>query len=229
MGPTAPYSPSQNGVSERLNRTLLGLAHAMIYVRDLPHYLWAEAIAHAVYIKNRSPTQVLNGATPEEKWNGTKPNISYLQEFSSPVWVLTEDATLSKLAPRANKYIFVGYMDGPKAIKYYDAHTRQIKISRNFQFSSNSPDHLPSNAPHVPQEQIGSDVPILTAQREGEQNIFLGTLPSNASDVPHAERRPEVPNLTTIADVRREEELGTSAPQSPAKNPRKRRQDDDPD
>ncbi|GBE79025.1 hypothetical protein SCP_0202220 [Sparassis crispa] len=229
MGPTAPYSPSQNGVSERLNRTLLGLARAMIYARDLPRYLWAEAIAHAVYIKNRSPTQVLNGATPEEKWNGTKPNISYLQEFDSPVWVLTEDATLSKLAPRANKYIFVGYMDGPKAIKYYDAHMCQIKISRNFQFSSNSPDHLPGNAPHVPQEQIGSDVPILTAQREGEQNIFPGTLPSNASDVPHAERRPEVPNLTTTADVRREGELGTSAPQSPAKNPRKRRQDHDPD
>ncbi|GBE89144.1 hypothetical protein SCP_1501500 [Sparassis crispa] len=229
MGPTAPYSPSQNGVSERLNRTLLGLACTMIYARDLPRYLWAEAIAHAVYIKNRSPTQALNGATPEEKWNGTKPNISYLQEFGSPVWVLTEDATLSKLAPRANKYIFVGYMDGPKAIKYYDAHTRQIKISCNFQFSSNSPDHLPGNAPHVPQEQIGSDVPILTAQREGEQNIFLGTLPSNASDVPHAERRPEVPNLTTTADVQREGELGTSAPQSPAKNPRKRRQDDDPD
>ncbi|GBE82273.1 hypothetical protein SCP_0406570 [Sparassis crispa] len=120
-------------------------------------------------------------------------------------------------------------MDGPKAIKYYDAYTRQIKISRNFQFSSNSPDHLPGNAPHVSQEQIGSDVPILTAQREGEQNIFPGTLPSNASDVPHAERRPEVPNLTTTADVQREGELGTSAPQSPAKNPRKRKQDDDPD
>ncbi|GBE80154.1 hypothetical protein SCP_0213570 [Sparassis crispa] len=210
--------------------------HSVLYALTAPNSLLsitrlddAGGRVLMVYIKNRSPTQALNGATPEEKWNGMKPNISYLQEFGSPVWVLTEDATLSKLAPRANKYIFVGYMDGPKAIKYYDAHTRQIKISRNFQFSSNFPDHLPGNAPHVPQEQIGSDVPILIAQCEGEQNIFPGTLPSNVSDVPHAERRPEVPNLTTTADVRREGELGTSAPQSPAKNSRKCKQDDDPD
>jgi hypothetical protein len=38
---TAPYSPEQNGVSERFNRTLTELARAMIIAKDLPEFLWA--------------------------------------------------------------------------------------------------------------------------------------------------------------------------------------------
>ena len=33
---TAPYSPSQNGVAERMNRTLVELGHAMLKGQDLP-------------------------------------------------------------------------------------------------------------------------------------------------------------------------------------------------
>ena len=50
--PTAPYSPSQNGVAERMNRTLVELAHGMISVRQLPEFLWEPAVAHAAYLRN---------------------------------------------------------------------------------------------------------------------------------------------------------------------------------
>ena len=43
---------------------------------------------------------------------------------------------ISKLDPRAEKHIFVGYADGPKAIRYYDRKTHRVKISRNFLFES---------------------------------------------------------------------------------------------
>jgi hypothetical protein len=36
---TAPYSPSQNGVSERLNRTIIERARAMIAAHNLPHFI----------------------------------------------------------------------------------------------------------------------------------------------------------------------------------------------
>ncbi len=58
MGKTAPYSPSQNGVAERLNRTLLDLARAMIISLNKSgnfnsvNHLWTQAIDHAVYIRN---------------------------------------------------------------------------------------------------------------------------------------------------------------------------------
>jgi transposase InsO family protein len=49
---TAPYSPSQHGMAERFNHTLLELAHAMLIAKNLPAFLWPEAVAHAAYIRN---------------------------------------------------------------------------------------------------------------------------------------------------------------------------------
>lgn len=51
---TAPYSPQQNGISERQNRMLTELARAMITDKNLPEFLWAEAVAHATYVRNRA-------------------------------------------------------------------------------------------------------------------------------------------------------------------------------
>ncbi len=47
---TAPYSPSQNGVAEHMNHTLVELACAMLTAAQLPEFLWEPAIRHAVYI-----------------------------------------------------------------------------------------------------------------------------------------------------------------------------------
>jgi transposase InsO family protein len=51
---TAPYSPSQNGVAERMNRTLVKLARAMINANELPEFLWEYVALHAAYLRNRS-------------------------------------------------------------------------------------------------------------------------------------------------------------------------------
>ena len=59
----APYSPSQNGVAEWFNRTLLKLARVMIISSKLPTLLWDEAVSHANYLRNCAPTQALLGKT----------------------------------------------------------------------------------------------------------------------------------------------------------------------
>ena len=64
---TAPHSPSQNGVTERMNRTLEDLARAMRFAADLPVFLWEQAVAHAVYIRNRAYSSVLRETTPYER------------------------------------------------------------------------------------------------------------------------------------------------------------------
>ncbi|KDR75264.1 hypothetical protein GALMADRAFT_24757, partial [Galerina marginata CBS 339.88] len=138
---TAPYSPSQNGVAERFNRTLMEMARSMLIGRNLPRFLWAEAVRHAAYLRNRSPTRALNGKTPEEAWSGRKPNMSHLQEFGCDVWILNEGSQ-SKLAPKSTKHTFVGFEDGPKAVRYYDSKTRNIKVSRNYIFSEKEPEAI---------------------------------------------------------------------------------------
>ena len=53
-----PHSSQQNGVAERKNRTLIGVAKAMLFDQGLPLFLWAEAYMIAVYIQN---TQLWGG------------------------------------------------------------------------------------------------------------------------------------------------------------------------
>ena len=84
---TAPYSPSQNGVAEHLNHTLLELARAMLIARDLLIFLWEYAIAYAMYLRNRVYHRSLD-KTPYELWFQNKPDISHLREFGAPVWIL---------------------------------------------------------------------------------------------------------------------------------------------
>jgi len=47
---TAPYSPSQNGIMEQFNQTLLELMRAMLIGKQLLVFLWDEAVSHAVYL-----------------------------------------------------------------------------------------------------------------------------------------------------------------------------------
>lgn len=79
---TVPYSPEQNGVAERMNRTLVESARAMIAHAGLPNSYWAEAIATAAYIRNRMPTTAIKeNVTPYEKWYGRKPIVTHLKVF----------------------------------------------------------------------------------------------------------------------------------------------------
>lgn len=68
---TIPYTPEQNGVAERTNRTVIEKARSMLHDRGLGDEFWAEAVATAVYLKNRSPTTALKNMTPEEAWTSS--------------------------------------------------------------------------------------------------------------------------------------------------------------
>jgi transposase InsO family protein len=85
---TAPYSPSQNGVAERMNQTLVEFAWAMI--KNLPEFLWEYVINHSACIQNRSYTKSLENQTAYEKRFQKKPNVSHLHEFGAPIWVLLQ-------------------------------------------------------------------------------------------------------------------------------------------
>nr|GEW14363.1 hypothetical protein [Tanacetum cinerariifolium] len=42
---TPPYTPEHNGVVERKNRTIMRMARSMLKGKNMPSYLWAEAVA----------------------------------------------------------------------------------------------------------------------------------------------------------------------------------------
>ena len=131
---TAPYSPSQNGVAECMNRTLVELAHAMVAANELPKYLWESTVAHAAYLWNQAYTTTLNNM-PYQIWHKEKPNIAHLREFSFPVWILLQVKYVQwKILPKYKQRIFVSYHDGSHSVQYYNAETKTILTSRNFWF-----------------------------------------------------------------------------------------------
>ena len=75
---TAPYSPQQNGVAERKNRTLKEMMNALLLSFVLPQNLWGEAILSANYILNRIPQKKTN-KSPYELWKGRRPSYKYLK------------------------------------------------------------------------------------------------------------------------------------------------------
>lgn len=78
---TAPYTPQQNGVVERRNRTVVEMARSCLKEMQMPAMLWGEAVRHSVYLLNRLPTRSLTGQTPYEAWFERKPNVSHVRVF----------------------------------------------------------------------------------------------------------------------------------------------------
>jgi hypothetical protein len=77
----ASYSPQQNDVVERHDRTVVWMARALLKQRGMLDVFWGGAVVTAVYIFNHSLTKALNGSTLYEAWHGRKPAISHLQVF----------------------------------------------------------------------------------------------------------------------------------------------------
>ncbi|KAE8742220.1 hypothetical protein FOCC_FOCC012234 [Frankliniella occidentalis] len=63
-----PHTPQKTGVAERMNRTILDRARAMLLGCCLIDKFWFDAVASAVYIINRSPTSCLKDKVPAELW-----------------------------------------------------------------------------------------------------------------------------------------------------------------
>ena len=128
------YSPEENGVSERLNRTLIEAAKSMMYHSNVPLKFWAEDVNTAVYLWNRSPTAALNDKTPYECWFKKKPIVSTLRVFGCICFVHTPDSLRKKLDPLASKAIFVGYPNETKGYKVYDLNSKYFIRSKNILF-----------------------------------------------------------------------------------------------
>jgi hypothetical protein len=141
---TAPYSPSQNGVAEHMNRTLIELGRTMLVASELPKFLWEYAVAHAAYLQNRSYIKHLPTSTPYQGWFNAKLNVSHLREFGAPVWVLLQgEREQQKMLPKSKRRAYVGHDDGANTIKYYNAETRKVLTSRNFRHLSPTTDPIP--------------------------------------------------------------------------------------
>jgi hypothetical protein len=91
--------------------------------KNLLNYFWVEVVATVVYIMNRTPIATVHGMTPEEKFTCKKPDVSHLKVFSCIEYVHVPDEKRSKLDPKAEKCIFIGYSLEQKEYKCFNLST----------------------------------------------------------------------------------------------------------
>lgn len=131
---TNPYTAEQNGLCERMNRTIIEKARCLLFDAKLGKEFWAEAVNTAVYLQNRIVKAALQNRTPYEVWTGSKPNLSHLRIFGSTVMKHIPKEKRHKWDRKSEQCIFVGYPEDIKGYRLYNPATRSITTSRDVVF-----------------------------------------------------------------------------------------------
>jgi transposase InsO family protein len=132
---TVAYSPQQNGVAERRNRTICEMGRSMLIEKGMPVTFWAEAVNTAVYIQNRCYTTSVAEKTPFEAFTGRKPGVKHLKVFGCLCYTHIPASLRQKWDSKAGKGVFVGYGSCEKGYRIYDLKTEKIVLSRSVIFS----------------------------------------------------------------------------------------------
>lgn len=115
---TAAHNPEQNGVAERKNRSLVETTRCLLVESGLSPSFWAETVHYANYIRNRCPTNKLEGRTPFEARYEKAPDVTGFKRFEEEVYCLNRSQKVDKFEPRSRNGVFLGYSEEYKAYIY---------------------------------------------------------------------------------------------------------------
>ncbi|KAF3665269.1 Retrovirus-related Pol polyprotein from transposon TNT 1-94 [Capsicum annuum] len=111
---TVRHTPQQNGVAERMNKTIMKKVRCMLSSAGLSKSFWVEAAFTTCLLINLSPSVAIDKKTPQEVWSSTLDSYSDLRIFGCPAYA---DVDNEKLEPRSAKCLFMGYKPGVKSYK----------------------------------------------------------------------------------------------------------------
>jgi hypothetical protein len=136
---TCVNTAEQNGVAERKNRHLLEVARSLMFMMNVPKFLWGEAVKTAAYLINRMPSRVLGHKTPMECLHGSNSFIVPPKIFGCTCFVHDYRSSAGKLDPRAIKCIFVGYSPTKKGYRCWCPAERKFFVSMDVTFHEMEP------------------------------------------------------------------------------------------
>lgn len=155
---TLPHSPQQNGVAERMNRTLVEMTRTLLQESKLPSSYWSLALKHATFIRNR----VLGK-------NGIPHSILFGKKLYYRV-----STPAGKLSSRSSTGVFVGFPDTSLSIYVLDG-TGKLVRTDTFQVVKDK------NAPTGPNSSYEDD-PVVTVMKEKPKVRFTNETVSTAPD-----------------------------------------------
>jgi hypothetical protein len=126
---SAPYTPQQNGVAERKNRTLIEMARTMLDKYKTFDRFWTDAINTACHATNRLYLHKLLKNTPYELLNSNKPNVSYFRVFGIKCYVIKKRSKSSKFASKVYEGFLFGYESNSRAYHVFNKDSGCVEIT----------------------------------------------------------------------------------------------------
>lgn len=165
---TVPYTPQQNGIAERKNRSLVEMARCMLTDAGLPIRYWGEAIITATYLQNCLPSRAIP-TTPFERFHGHPLDVSHIRVFGSPAFSLVPPERRRNWSDRAVKGVLIGYGEDVKGWKMLDLKTgktwftRTVEIIEDANVSERHSADRPASVDTSPLGPGTEDSPMATA------------------------------------------------------------------
>ncbi|UYV60109.1 K02A2.6-like [Cordylochernes scorpioides] len=186
---TMTYTPQQNGVAERMNRTLLDLVRSTISGSGLPKASWAELTYTAAYVRNRVLNNHNGESTPYELWTGNKPSLKHIRGIGCQVFVhIPRQVRKSKLERRAVKGNLVEYALRGRGYRVWIPEMKKVMESRDCVFKESDVSRNDSNREDSHNEDTVKPSPtrshpmILRNQRNAQNSIELLSTEVNKGD-----------------------------------------------
>jgi hypothetical protein len=165
---SSPYTPQQNGVAERKNRTLMDMARTMLAEFKSSYYFWAESINTACHATNWLYLRKGLNKTPYEILTGNKPNIKYFRVFGCKGFYLKKGVHLSKFDSKAHEGIFVGYAAKSHTFRIFDKESARIVKVSNVRFDENDGSHVEQSGVY----DIGDKIPPHAIRKMGARHLI---------------------------------------------------------
>ena len=184
---SAPYTPQQNGVVERKNRTLVEMARTMLDEYKTPHRFWIDAIDTACHIINRVYLHKFFKKTAYELLTDKKPNVSYFKVFGAKCWIRDPHHN-SKFAPKAHEGFMLGYGKDSHTYRVFNNVLHKVVETVDVRFdetNGSQREHLPT--------VIDEPAPEETIKFKATEDV-IPTEESAEEFIPeHEERRANAP------------------------------------
>jgi hypothetical protein len=182
------YTPQQNGVVERKNRTLITLVRTMLDEYNTPQELWAEAINTTCYASNHLFPQKFLGKTPYELLNGKKPDVSFFRVFGCKCYIYKKRQHLGKFQRCCDIGFLVGYSSKSKAYRVFNHTTGLVEETYDVKFDeSNGSQGAIENCDDVgdePLREAMKNMPVGDIKPKDDEDDVQIVNPPSSSYVP---------------------------------------------
>lgn len=130
---TMVKTPEQNGIAERLNRSIKEGATTLLLQSNLPVSFWPHAISYYIHSKNISPSSAVNYQIQHHLFFGEPPRYTDLRVFGCKTFCHKTE-TKHKFDSRAAVGYLVGYPHDRRGYSIYVPETNKIVDSRDVKF-----------------------------------------------------------------------------------------------